>query len=231
MKHQGSPIARVACATVAAILVAGSALAGCGTAEAGDELLAGGPAENPQEIDPGTKTWRQVTLVFDPTSPSAPGEPLATVYLFNVAVGSYRTGTEYWFVNEAAIPLLGTRNLTITTTDVARIGRSVPPDPGYAQEQSFTLANETDWGTGWTTDPVSGGVLMEGAGTDGGIIGLRLFSNGAQTSITRVVWYQGGSDSCTVCNLTPEGEMTVTAGAFVPPAGAYGYDISQSPSG
>ena len=40
MKHQGSPLARVASAAVAAILVAGGALAGCGTADPGDAILA-----------------------------------------------------------------------------------------------------------------------------------------------------------------------------------------------
>jgi hypothetical protein len=195
-------------------------LSACGAGEPGAASLSGEPPVEPQQLDPGFKVWRQVTLTF------ASGVPLATVYVFNRALGGYRTGVEYWFVNRDAVSLVGRSDLTIAAVDESTTG--APTDPGYTHEQTFDLDANASWGTGWTTDPVSGGSLYDGGDANGKFIGLRLFTNAARTSIDRIVWYQDAPRGSVVVNVTPSGTFSVSAGSVAPPTGTFGFDVSQT---
>ena len=203
------------------LALASAALPACGAVDPGTEAAAENPPRaEPQQLDPDQSVWRKFTFDFNSDL------HLATVYVFNQPLGSYQTGTEYWFVNKANVGKIGTRALTITATDES--STTAPPDPNYLSEQRFTLAENVSWGTGWTTDPVSGGSLYTGTDPERNFVGLRLFTSG--TSVSHIVWYElaDGSGGCTVCNLTPAGTFSVTTGAVTPPAGTYGYDISQN---
>jgi hypothetical protein len=53
------------------------------------------------QLDPGYSVWRQITLTLDD------GNQLATVYVFNQALGAFVTGREYWYVNQGAVGEIG----------------------------------------------------------------------------------------------------------------------------
>jgi hypothetical protein len=225
MNDHGMSINRRARAGAFALLALwGATLSGCGAVDPGAETLADEPPRaEPQQLDPGTKVWRQVTLTF------ADGTPLATIYVFNRALGSYVTGHEYWYVNRSALVELGKSNLSIRATDESTT--TPPSDPGYANEQRFVLNENVSWGAGWTTDPYSTGSLYTGADPSGNPLALRLFTSSSR--ITTVVWYQAGTDGgCSVCtNITPAGTFSMSSGAWTLPPGYVGHDIAQSTAG
>jgi len=122
-------------------LVGACCFTGCAPADAADE---DGPVGDVQqaEIDPGLKVWDQMKMTFgDPAN-----TPFATMYIFNRALGSYQTGTEYWFVNLNSVSLLGTYGLNMVST--ASSSGTAPPDPAYSSEQSFSMPNLSAWGDG-----------------------------------------------------------------------------------
>src|SRR5262249_16690263 len=154
--------------------------------------------------------------------------PLATLYVFSQAIGTFQVGKEYWYVNRNAVSTIGSADLSITITD--HDNSETPQDPGYGSEQKFALAENVSWGSGWTTDPVSGGSLYTGADPNGNPQGLRLFTAGVSGRITRIVWYQALT-SGSPANITPGGTFSVGSGAFGVPSGETGYDISQTTGG
>jgi len=199
----------------------GAVLSGCGAADPATDLLAGEPPRvEPQQLDPGGLVWREITIAFDD------GTPLATIYLFNQALGGFATGAEYWYVDQSAVGDLGERPLRFTVTDESTT--TPPSDPGYASEQRFVLKENVSWGTGWITDPVSGGTLYTGSDANGSFVGLRLFAT--SSGLSQIVWYQEEpTPGCSVCNnVTPSGTFSVSSGPVAPAKGWLGYDISQT---
>ncbi len=173
-----------------------------------------------EQLDSGTSIWRCI-LMMDQT-----GTPIATIYIFNQAIGSYLTGKEYWFVNRGQLGSVGTSTLTLNVSDSS--SSTAPADPGYTTEQRFSQPQTPTggWGAGWTTDPISGGDLY--AGPNGTY--LRLFlSAGSPAVVTRVVWYQVLA-SGTPANINPAGSWTVSSGAVPVPSGSTGYSIAQTTS-
>jgi hypothetical protein len=185
-----------------------------GCAPADDEDL--GEAQQ-AEINPDVKVWFKMNInLADSTN-----TPVATMYIFNRPLGSYVTGTEYWFVNLSSLSSLGTYGLNITST--AQGTTAIPPDPYYASEQAFSLPNLSAWGTGWTTDPGSGGSLFSGPSQQS----LRLTTG--STGLTNIRWYQVIANTATPHNLTVNGSFTHSASSVSVPSGYLGYSISQNP--
>lgn len=191
---------------------------GCAPADPADGEEQVDEAQQAQ-LDPGDKTWRQVTLTFgDPAS-----TPLATVYVFNYQLGDYRTGTEYWHVNLDSVELIGRYPLDIVSTD--QRARMIPPDPGYPSEQGFSLPEfpEGGWGAWWSSDPVSDGTLYSGPGR----ISLRLTKTDSPSSLDSVTWYQVIANTATPYNITPNGTFTFGGSSVAVPSGYRGYNVSQ----
>lgn len=191
-------------------------LAGCASGDAADEDELVADVQQ-AEIDPGLKVWDQMNMTFTDTA----NTPFATVYIFNRPLGSYQTGTEYWFVNSSSLSLLGTHGLTVVSTTSS--SGTAPPDPGYSSEQAFSLPNLSAWGTGWTTDPASGGTLYSGPSQQA----LRLTTG--STGVTNIRWYQVIASTATPHNLTVNGSFTLGASSVSVPSGYKGYSIAQTP--
>lgn len=197
-------------------LVGACCFTGCAPVDGADE---DGPVGDVQqaEIDPGVKVWDQMKMTFgDPAN-----TPFATIYIFNRALGSYQTGTEYWFVNLNSVSLLGTYGLNMVST--ASSSGTAPPDPAYSSEQAFSMPNLSAWGTGWTTDPASGGTLYSGPSQQA----LRLTTG--STGVTNIRWYQVIASTATPHNLTVNGSFTLGASSVSVPSGYKGYSIAQTP--
>jgi Caspase domain len=186
------------------------------TGHAGETTALPNGAFLTEQIDGGTFVYRKLVMSFPD------GSQLATVYVFNQAIGSFVTGKEYWYVNVSTLGNLGTYALTIGVTDSS--STTPPSDPNYAVEQRFTQSQSPGWGTGWTTDPTSGGYLYAGPSN----LYLRLFlSTSSPALVNRVVWYQvlaGGSPA----NIDPAGSWSTSSGSVTVPSGDAGYDINQS---
>src|SRR5262249_40077556 len=140
------------------LTVAGQALAP--TAPPGSsDLLPGLGAQNKPirlQLDSGTSVWCKIQFVWADS-----GAALATVYIFNQALSPFVTDKEYWYVNKSGLSKLGTAGINISVTDESSM--TAPSDPGYASEQKFGFVQNLSWGTGWTTDPLSGsGSLYDG---------------------------------------------------------------------
>ena len=169
------------------------------------------------EINPEVRVWLEVLIrAQDPAN-----TPVATVYIFNQVLGAYQTGTEYWFVNLASISLLSTYGLDIVST--ASGTTTAPPDPAYASEQAFSLPNLSAWGTGWTTDPGSGGTLYSGPSKQS----LRLTTG--VSGLANIRWYQVIASTATPHNLTVNGLFDIRTTSVAVLSGYKGYSISQSP--
>ena len=169
------------------------------------------------QIDGGNTVWRSIVMTL------SDGTALATVYIFNQAIGSFTTGKEYWYVNRNALSELGRYDLTISVTD--HTTTTAPGDPGYTSEQKFAQAQSPGWGTGWTTDPLSGGDLY--AGPSSYYLRIRT-TTGTPPTITYVTWYQVRA-SGSPANLDPAGSWTADgSGSVSVPSGSTGYDINQS---
>jgi hypothetical protein len=223
MTEHMTTFARTVRATALLVFAAASAaLTACASDDGGGSPPTPDPALlGPQQVDPGTSIWRKVVLSFDG------GTPLATVYVFNQDLGTYVAGVEYWYVNQDAASLIGS-GVSLEASAIDESGYRPPPDPRYFHEQRFRLDENASWGSGWNVDPVSGGSRYTGADVNGNFVGLRLFTSGS--SISRIVWYQEGSPTCSVCvtNITPNGTFTPGSGPVVPIAGYAGYDVDQS---
>lgn len=172
------------------------------------------------QIDPGEKTWREVTLAFGDQASTK----LATVYVFNYPFGSYLTGTEYWYVNLDSVELIGRYPLDIVSAD--QRSRVPPTDPGYPREQGFSLPEfpESGWGPWWSSDPVSGGWLYSGPNR----VSLRLTPSSNMASLETITWYQVIASTATPYNVTPNGAFTLGASSVTVPSGYRGYDVSQA---
>ncbi len=195
------------------------AAAGCGgMAEAPDGKL--GAAALPQ-IDSGTDVWREITLTF------ADGTPMAAVFIFNDAIGTYQTGWEYWYVNRDSLTELGSA-LDIAYSDHGRT--TMPSPPTYTHRQTFQVVQDPTggWGTEWTTDPLSGGTLYNGSDPTGTAdFYLRLFKSSASPPVlTEVAWYQILPCIKSPSNITPDGTFSAATSVTVP-AEHGGYDIHQ----
>jgi hypothetical protein len=197
-------------------LVGACSFTGCVGAEAedGDEQV---DDVQQAEINPEVRVWLKVLIHAQDLA----NTPVATVYIFNQALGAYQTGTEYWFVNLNSISLLGTYGLSIVSTTSGTT--TAPPDPAYASEQAFSLPNLSAWGTGWTTDPASGGSLYSGPSNKS----LRLTTG--VSGLSSIRWYQVIASTATPHNLTVNGLFTLGATSVSVPSGYKGYSISQSP--
>jgi hypothetical protein len=193
---------------------AGTGCIGAGEESDGDIGFAALP-----QLDGGNKVWRGFVLTLN----NPANTPLGEVFVFNQAVGSFVTGTEYWYVNQDSLANLGKDAIVIAYTDSSSM--TAPSDPGYKNEQTFTNAQNVSWGSGWTTDPLSGGSLFRGPGSS---TYLRLNKSSASPpSLTSVAWYQilsGGTPS----NISPSGTFNVGLSVTVP-SGDTGYDVQQSP--
>ena len=192
---------------------------GCAPAEPGDGEEQVDEAQQAQ-VDPGSKTWRQVSMTFtDPASTA-----LATIYVFNYPLGGYLPGTEYWHVNLDAVELVGRYPLDVVTEDQRH--RVAPSNPGYPREQGFSLPEfpESGWGPWWSSDPVGGGSLYSGPDR----VSLRLTPSSDLASLESVTWYQVIASTATPYNVTPDGEFTLGASSVTVPSGYRGYSVSQA---
>ena len=203
-------------------LVGAFCFTGCAPADPADEEEQVDEAQQPQ-LDPGERVWSKVTLTFaDPSTTQ-----LGTIYVFNQALGSYVTGTEYWHINLNSVGLIGQYSLNIVTANQGSAG--APASSVYASEQAFSLPEFPvgGWGTWWSTDPVSGGSLYNGPSQKS----LRLSKTTSPASVDRITWYQVIASTATPANITPNGAFTLAAsGASVAvPSGYRGYDVSQVP--
>ena len=199
-------------------LVGAWCFTGCAPADPAEGEEGVGEVQQPQ-LDPSQRVWLQVTMTFsDPAS-----TPFATIYVFNQALGSYQTGTEYWFVNLNSTELLGRYPLDIVS--VPQSTTTPPPDPAYSSEQGFSLPEFVSWGTGWTTDPVSGGSLYSGPGQRS----LRLTKSATTSALVYITWYQVIASTATAQNITVNGHFTHGTSSVSVPSGYLGYRISQEP--
>jgi hypothetical protein len=169
------------------------------------------------QIDSGTSIWRKVTLTF--ADPSV--TPFATVYIFNVSLGGFTTGKEYWYINESSLSLLGRYNMSIVSADQST--STAPPDPSYSSEQSFNLAESVTWNGPWTSDPVSGGSLYSGPND----VYLRLTKKVTGAGIGNITWYQMLPTGTSAANITPSGTFAPVSSVTIP-GGDKGWDVSQS---
>jgi hypothetical protein len=206
---------RRSCALLSLVLLASAPwLAGCAFETSTEDV---GTAEE-RQIDPNVRGWRSYTMTFDDASHT----PFGQIYLFSSTLGSYQPGLEYWYVNRDSLSLLGNTTLSITVTNYSN--SVTPTDPGYASEQTFTHVTYPTggWGTGWTTDPVSGGSLYGGSNQRY----VRLKTGGTPLGISNVTWYQVLPSTSTPANITPSGTFSVSTAVSVP-TGYLGYHISQ----
>ena len=196
-------------------LVGAFCFTGCAPVDSTDDEALGEAQQ--AQIDPSIWVWSRVTMTLaDPAN-----TPFATVYVFNRPLGAYQTGTEYWFVNLNSMSLVGT--YALNTVQVDQTSTTAPPDPAYASEQAFSLPEFVSWGTGWTTDPASGGSLYSGPSQHS----LRLTKG--STGLTNVRWYEVIASTATPHNITVNGAFTLGASSVSVPSGYKGYSISQNP--
>lgn len=186
---------------------------GCAAATDDDERV--GEAEQPQ-FDLSPQAWRKTTMTFVDSA----NTPFATVFVFTQAMYGYTTNTEYWFVNRNSLSELGSYALSMATTDYP--STVIPVDPGYANEQTFTQVQNVSWGTGWSTDPVSGGSLYAGPGNKW----FRFKTSGSNVSDVTV--YQTLLVGSTPANITPSGTYSVAGSSVTPSRGYVGFSIEQA---
>ena len=204
---------------MALFFVGASCFTGCAPVEPADGEEQVDEAQQAQ-LDPGERVWRRVTLTFtDPVHTQ-----LGTVYVFNQAIGGFQTGTEYWYVNLDGVSLIGQYSLKLVSADQRTT--AVPPQPGYASMQGFSLPEfpTTGWGTWWSSDPVSGGSLYSGPDQ----VSLRLTKTSSPASLDSVTWYQVIASTATAYNITPSGNFTLGASSVTVPSGYRGYNVSQA---
>jgi len=175
------------------------------------------------QLDPGNDVWAQYVFNFDDKSQTT----FATVILVNTTEFSgFTTGTEYWYVNLGSLGLLGSYDLYGYESTYG--SSPAPVAPKYSSGmQSFTLAENPGWGSGWTTDPVSGGYLFSSWGSAGVYLRVNLAYSGGSYEVSQITWYQVLS-SGSPANISPSGHMPATSGSVSVPSGYTGYDISQA---
>jgi hypothetical protein len=179
-------------------------------------------ARRPLEVDSGLDVWRQYTLTFNDSNSTVFG----TIIIVNSDIFTgFTIGTEYWYLNKGSFTLLGDYGLNITYADNGE--GTTPQDPGYSSEQAFTITQDPSpgWGSGWTTDPVSGGYLFSGRSPAGSY--LRVGFAGRTGDVGTITWYQvlaSGSPA----DYTPSGSWGTGSGSVSVPSGSTGYDICQT---
>lgn len=171
-----------------------------------------------RQVDSGEAVWRKVIIVFDQS------DDWGNIYVFNQALGSYLTGTEYWFINRATLGHIGESDMSIVTTDQS--STTPPAGPGYASEQTFHWSENLSWGSSFTTDPLAGSGHLY-AGPNG--IWLRVHLAGTSpNAVTYITWYQVIASGGTPANITPQGTFSVwTGGSVAIRSGCVGYRITQ----
>jgi hypothetical protein len=189
--------------------------AGCAVEPADDTDFPAGAHE--QQIDTGWTSVRRVTMTLADRAHT----PFATVIMVSRATGTFQPGVEYWYVNRDAVSLLGGAPLDITTTDYSTGGLE---DPHYRNEQTFSQIQfpTSGWGSGWTSDPLSGGKLLG----DGVSTYVRVTADPPGENVTDVAWYQIIPATQSPRWLTPSGRFSPATGVYVP-TGYLGYDIDQ----
>ncbi|WP_438003488.1 hypothetical protein WME89_31980 [Sorangium sp. So ce321] len=179
--------------------------AGCYATYEGDAEDVGEVA-SPQ-LDPSVKAWRLFTLTLG-------GDPLARALVIGGSnVGQYSAATEYWYVDTAALPALGTKKLVFSYTD----GDSSPPSQSGGQ--TFALPRDVTWSS-FTTDPVSGGSLYQ---NDNVYLRIAKSSSG----LTRLTWYQVLPSGAVAVNIVPSGTFLPVSGPVSVPSGYAGRYIDQ----
>lgn len=91
-------------------LVGAFCFTGCAPVDEGDDPQVDETQQ--AQVNPDVKVWLELSMRM--TDPSR--TPLATMYVFNQALGSYQTRTEYWYVNLDSMSLLGLYDIEVTST-------------------------------------------------------------------------------------------------------------------
>ncbi|KYF95606.1 hypothetical protein BE17_33810 [Sorangium cellulosum] len=179
--------------------------AGCYATSEGDAEDVGEVA-SPQ-LDPDGKAWRLFQLTLG-------GNPLArSLVIGGSNIANYSAATEYWYVDTAALPALGTTNLVFSYTS----GSSAPPSQSGAQ--TFALPRDVAWSS-FMTDPVSGGSLYK---KDNVYLRIAKSANG----LTRLTWYQVLPSGAVAANVVPSGTFSPVSGPVSVPSGHVGHYIDQ----
>ena len=168
------------------------------------------------EIWEGYLYWRSLTFTF------SNGKSFATVYLFKSPVGNFAVGKEYWYVNLDSLTYLGSKSLSVTTYDSPN--PAAPSDPNYANQQSFILTQTSNWGSSWTSDPLSGGNLYTASNGQA----LRITQGTSPARLTSLAWYQVLPINSTPSNITPASTFDVGGSSVAVPSGNVGYDILEA---
>jgi hypothetical protein len=145
----------------------------------------------------------------------------------NTMFRGFSPGTEYWYVNLSSLSLFGSYRLYAASTDYG--STPAPTSPGYASQQAFQLAENPSggWGSGWTTDPVSGGFLYSAWAVPGVYLRVTIAYGSLSNTVGNITWYQVLS-SGSPANLAPGGNFSVSSGSVPVGSGYTGYDISQA---
>ena len=170
-----------------------------------------------------TASGAQYALQFNDSNTTT----FATVIIVNTTQFSgFTTDTEYWYVNLGSLSLLGSYSLNVYASTYG--SSPAPVAPKYSGGmQAFTLAENPGWGSGWTTDPVSGGYLFSSWGLPGVYLRVGIAYGTHGDTVSQLTWYQvlsSGSPS----NISPSGHMPATSGSVSVSSGYTGYDISQA---
>lgn len=159
------------------------------------------------QLDPDGRAWRLFSL-------SLGGISLARALVIGDSnVGNYSAATEYWYVNTAALPALGTQSLVFAYAN----GNGTPPSPSGAQ--TFQLPRDVTWAS-FTTDPVSGGSLYKNGNSY-----LRIAKG--RVGLTRLTWYQVLPSGAQADNIVPSGTFSPVSGPVSVPKGFAGFYIDQ----
>jgi hypothetical protein len=83
------------------------------------------------------------------------------------------------------------------------------------------------WGSGWTTDPVSGGYLFYSWGLPF-YLRVQLAYGTAGNTVSQITWYQVLPSGTSPANISPGGNFGMTSGSVTIAPGYTGYDVSQA---
>jgi hypothetical protein len=174
------------------------------------------------QLDTGSDIWRGITFTFNDPNLT----PFATVIMVNTTqFTGFSEGKEYWWVNLSSLNLFGSYALDCASVDHG--SSPAPSAPKYSSTQAFTqdVNPSGGWGSGWTTDPVSGGYLFSSWALPGVYLRVKLSTGSGSPTVSNITWYQVLS-SGSPANLTPAGHMPTASSVYVG-SGYTGYDISQ----
>ncbi len=165
-----------------------------------------GIAESTQ-LDNGTHGWLRYVFTFEQQ-----GLPFCELLVIGPqTLGDFRENTEFWYVENSNLSLLGNQDLVVTTT----YGSTNPPS--ISGDQEFTQPVFGTWNR-FTSDPVSGGRLY-----DFGNRHLRIGTNSG--GITRLTWYQTIPSANAAENINLDALLDAGTGNVTVPSGQDGYYI------